>query len=230
MKGKNPVRQQESGDGQSLWVQEVFYTLQGEGPFFGQPSVFIRLAGCNLRCFWCDTDFESSDWRPSLSELLERVEELRPGGCDLIVLTGGEPFRQNIVPLVEALLSSGLRVQIETNGTLWLPLPQDPRLTLVCSPKTPKLHPAAAERIEFLKYVVKKGEQSPEDGLPLASTQARGARARLVRPGEGQQVYLMPLDEGDEAPNRENLEACVRTCLRFGYRLTVQGHKSWGLP
>ena len=229
MRGKNPVRRQEIGDGQTLWVQEVFYTLQGEGPFFGQPSVFVRLGGCNLRCFWCDTDFESSDWCPSLGELLERIESLRKPSCDLIVLTGGEPFRQNIVPLVEECLSRGLRVQIETNGTLWLPLPQDPGLTIVCSPKTPKLHSETSLRIDAMKYVIKRGEQSEEDGLPAASTQQEGDSAELARPGPGHQVYLMPLDEQEDEANRQNLEACVQTCLKYGYRLTVQGHKSWGV-
>ena len=229
MRGKNPVRRQEIGDGRTLWVQEVFYTLQGEGPFFGQPSVFVRLAGCNLRCFWCDTDFESSAWHPDLDELLEKIESLRKSPCDLIVLTGGEPFRQNIVPLVEECLSRGLRVQIETNGTLWLPLPDDPRLTIVCSPKTPKLHTETSRRINAMKYVVKKGEQSERDGLPATSTQVEGDSAELARPGPGHQVYLMPLDEQEEEANRQNLEACVQTCLKFGYRLTVQGHKSWGV-
>lgn len=230
MKGSNPVRRQESGDGTSLWIQEVFYTLQGEGPFFGQPSVFIRLGGCNLRCFWCDTDFESSTWKPTLDELLDKVESLRSSGCDLVVLTGGEPFRQNIVPLVESLLSRDLRVQIETNGTLWLPLPEDSRLTLVCSPKTPKLHPRTVERISAMKYVVKAGEQSPIDGLPATSTQIAGETACIARPQQGHQVYLMPLDESDELKNSHNLKAAVETCLQHGYRLTVQGHKAWGLP
>jgi 7-carboxy-7-deazaguanine synthase len=230
LKGKNPVRRQESGDGSGLWIQEVFYTLQGEGPFFGQPSVFIRLGGCNLRCFWCDTDFESSTWKPSLEELTAKVEQLRPQGCDLIVLTGGEPFRQNIVPLVNRCLARGWRVQIETNGTLWLPLPDDPRLTIVCSPKTPKLHPRTSQRINAMKYVVKAGEQSADDGLPTASTQKAGEQARIARPEEGHQVYLMPLDEDDVDKNRRNLEAAVQTCLDYGYRLTVQGHKAWGVP
>src|SRR4051812_2880501 len=104
MFGRNPVRKQEQGDGGTLWVQAVFYTLQGEGPFSGHPSVFVRLGGCNLRCVWCDTDFESSSWRPRLDELLARIEAVRPESCDLVVITGGEPFRQNIVPLVRHLL------------------------------------------------------------------------------------------------------------------------------
>ena len=230
MKGQNPVRRQELNEGLKLWVQEVFYTLQGEGPLAGQPSVFVRLAGCNLRCFWCDTDFESSTWKPDLQELLDRIEELRPDKCDLVVLTGGEPFRQNIAPMVQACLERGLRVQIESNGTLWVDLPQDPRLSIVCSPKTPKLHETTAARITAMKYVIKAGEQDPEDGLPVASTQAEGKQARLARPQAHHQVYLMPLDEQDPVLNAENLRACVESCLRLGYRLTVQGHKTWGVP
>ena len=61
MFGGNVARKQVLDDGQQLWVQEVFYTLQGEGPWTGHPSIFVRLAGCNLKCFWCDTDFESSN-------------------------------------------------------------------------------------------------------------------------------------------------------------------------
>jgi len=229
LKGLNPIRKQELGDGQSLWVQEVFYTLQGEGPFAGQPSVFVRLGGCNLACFWCDTDFESSAWKPTLSELWDKIEEVRHEACDLVVLTGGEPFRQNIVPLVENCLNNGLRVQIETNGTLWLDLPENPRLTVVCSPKTPKLHSKLFPRIDALKYVIKKGHQDPDDGLPLESTQREGKEAKICRPGR-QQVYLMPCDEGDPERNQENLAACVETCLQHGYRLTVQAHKEWNIP
>lgn len=229
MKGQNPVRRQQLSDGQELWIQEAFYTLQGEGPYAGHPSVFVRLGGCNLRCYWCDTDFESSTWKPTLDELIDRVDELRPPACRLVVITGGEPFRQNIKPFVEACLDRDLQVQIETNGTLWVDLPEDPRLTLVCSPKTPRLHATTSQRIEFMKYVIKAGEQDPEDGLPTMSTQIEGQAARLARPSPHHQVYLMPLDEQDPEANDRNLQACIEACLRYGYRLTVQGHKTWGV-
>ena len=231
MKGRNPVRQQEVSDGTQLWIQEVFYTLQGEGPFAGFPSVFVRLGGCNLRCFWCDTDFESSAWKPSLAELMEKVESERPEFCRLVVITGGEPFRQNLVPFVKECLARDWQVQVETNGTLWLDeLPDDPRITLVCSPKTPKLHPRMVERLTALKYVIKEGEQDPTDGLPTASTQVEGATARIYRPQAHHTVYCMPLDEQDPERNQANMLACVKTCLKHGYRLTVQGHKTWGVP
>jgi Organic radical activating enzymes len=230
MRGANPVRAQERGDGATLWIQEIFYTLQGEGPFIGEPSVFVRTGGCNLRCHWCDTDFESSTWHPSLEELLRRIEELRSPSCDLIVLTGGEPLRQNVVPLVRALLGQGLRVQVETNGTLWLAdLPDDPRLTIVCSPKTPSLDVALVPRVSVYKYVLAAGETDAEDGLPTASTQRPGQEARLFRPPPGAAVTVMPRDDGDPAKNAANLKACTEVALAHGYRMSVQLHKLLGI-
>jgi organic radical activating enzyme len=229
MLGNNPSRPQESGDGQRLWVQEVFYTLQGEGAFTGQPALFVRLAGCNLKCFWCDTEFESSTWHPSLGELLERVEALRPPVCDLIVVTGGEPLRQNIVPFLEKLLERGLRVQIETSGSLWLELPEHPRLFIHCSPKTPRLHPSLVPRISVFKYVVAAGEVDAEDGLPVMSTQRMDTPARLARPPPGARVFVMPRDDHDPERNRANVQECVRVAMTFGYTLTLQTHKLLGI-
>lgn len=226
MRGGNPARAPEAGDGQTLWIQEVFYTLQGEGPFSGQPAVFVRLAGCNLRCFWCDTDFESSVWRPALGELMERIEQVRIPVCDLVVLTGGEPMRQNVVPLVEALLSRGLRVQIETNGTLWLELPQHPRLSIVCSPKTARLHPRLEGRIAAYKYVVADGDTADDDGLPIHSTQEAGQPQRLARPRPDVPVYVMPRD-GDQSS--QNVQAAVASAREHGHWLTLQTHKVVGI-
>ncbi len=229
MFGNNPSRKQVNDDGRRLWIQEVFYTIQGEGPFGGQPALFIRLAGCNLRCFWCDTEFESSQWVPKLDELLQRAAQLRPASCDLVVITGGEPFRQNIAPLVEALLGEGLRVQIETAGTLWVELPEHERLTIVCSPKTPRLNPSLERRISAYKYVLAAGEIDA-DGLPTRSTQVRDKADRVARPRPGATVYVMPRDDHDQRSNAENLAACVKVSMEHGYRLTIQTHKLVGLP
>jgi organic radical activating enzyme len=229
MRGKNPTRSQDLGTGLELWVQEVFYTLQGEGPFSGQPSVFVRLAGCNLKCYWCDTDFESSTWKPSLEELLARVNEIRPEHCRLIVLTGGEPFRQNIKPLIESFLAQNLSIQIETNGTLWVDVPEHPNLYIVCSPKTPALNAQIVPRITSYKYVLAVDCIDPVDGLPTASTQMAGAAQRIARPRPGADVYVMPLDEFSEEKNKENRRCCVDTAKSFGYKLTLQTHKILGI-
>ena len=225
MRGRNPIRQQQLNVDGSLWVQEVFYTLQGEGPFTGRPAVFVRLAGCNLKCFWCDTEFESSEWKPSLEELLDYIADKRPPVCNLIVITGGEPFRQNIAPLVEALLACGLCVQIETNGTLWVELPEHPNLTIVCSPKTPAVNAKIAERSRHFKYVICTGETSAEDGLPQASTQQSNVVSPIARPPMNAHIYVMPLDSFDEQQNSSNRQHCVDVAKRFGYTLTLQTHK-----
>jgi 7-carboxy-7-deazaguanine synthase len=225
MRGSNPLRLKEHGSGQVLWVQEVFYTLQGEGPFSGHPSVFVRLSGCNLACYWCDTEFESSTWKPHLEELLEKIAQLRPEVCDLIVITGGEPFRQNIKPLVLALLEQKLRVQIETNGTLWVDLPDDPRLTIVCSPKTAQLHTEIVPRISAYKYIVTDQQTDADDGLPIVSTQKNGQSVKIARPQGEIPVYVMPLDQYDEDANGRNRQYCVNIAKTFGYKLTLQTHK-----
>lgn len=225
MRGNNPLRPKDHGSGQQLWVQEVFYTLQGEGPFSGHPSVFVRLCGCNLACYWCDTEFESSTWNPQLDELIARILELKPAVCDLIVITGGEPFRQNIAPLVTALLQQNLRVQIETNGTLWVDLPNDPRLTIVCSPKTANLNSEIVPRISAYKYVLSDQTSDERDGLPTISTQKPGQAVMLARPAGQTPVYVMPLDSYDEAENKRNRGYCVDIAKKFGYKLTLQTHK-----
>jgi len=225
MFGENPVRRQQISEDGSLWIQEVFYTLQGEGPFSGSPAVFVRLAGCNLRCFWCDTEFESSTWTPSLDALLARIDELMTPVCDLVVLTGGEPMRQGISPLVRALLDRGHRVQIETAGTLWLDLPDDPRLFIVCSPKTGRLNTRLVPRIDAFKYVLAADEVADDDGLPISSTQARGKETRIARPPDGAAVYVMPRDDHEPEANRRNTLATAAVSMRFGYKMIVQLHK-----
>jgi len=228
MFGKNPVRHRDDGDGQHLWVQEIFYTLQGEGPFSGCPAVFVRFGGCNLRCFWCDTDFETSQWVPTLTELERNILEQKPDHCDLIVLTGGEPLRQNIIPLVERLIALGLKVQIETNGTIWRDLPDVPKCVVVCSPKTPNIAPQFAARANCFKYILTSGDWASEDGLPMMSTQIKGKQARLFRPHAGKPVYVVPCDEKEDPA--ENLSVVVNASLKFGYRAGLQFHKFAKIP
>ena len=229
MLGTNPIRLQELDDGQRLWVQEMFYSLQGEGPFAGQPAVFVRLGGCNLRCWFCDTEFETSSWRPTLPEIVDKVESLAAAACNLVVITGGEPFRQNISALVDVLLRKQWRVQIETAGTLWVELPDHPSLSIVCSPKTPRLDRHILPRISAYKYVIAEGQTAFDDGLPDACTQTPGRRMRIARPETQVPVYVMPMDEQDAARNAANTRVCADIALRFGYTVTLQLHKLLGL-
>ncbi|MDO5845797.1 MAG: radical SAM protein [Methanocorpusculum sp.] len=99
-------------------VTETFSSLQGEGMRQGLPCFFIRLAGCNLRCAWCDTaySFESGE-NKSVEEL---VKEVADSGLSYVCITGGEPLlqKEELLPLLEVLHAAGITVDIETNGTI----------------------------------------------------------------------------------------------------------------
>jgi len=100
-------------------VTEIFHSIQGESSFAGQPCVFVRTTGCNLRCVWCDTEYAFYGGRDmSVDEILSEVG--RTGGeCRLVELTGGEPLLQrDIGDLARRLLESGYTVLCETSGSL----------------------------------------------------------------------------------------------------------------
>ncbi len=144
----------------TLSVNEIYRTVQGEGLLVGTPSVFIRLQGCNLRCPWCDQpsalDFKESDLL-ELEDILDKVTDLGPKHA---VITGGEPFAHtNLYLLVKGLLEKGFSVQIETNGTLWNDkieaFTKDIHIT--CSPKAVAgffVHPKILMYSKELKFVV----------------------------------------------------------------------------
>jgi 7-carboxy-7-deazaguanine synthase len=98
-------------------VCEIFYSLQGESSFAGFPCVFVRLAGCNLRCVYCDTRYAYNNGTAmSIDQILARLGQWR---CGLVEITGGEPLCQDDTPfLAETLLRRGCKVLVETNGTL----------------------------------------------------------------------------------------------------------------
>lgn len=99
-------------------VNEIFYSIQGEGSRAGLPCVFVRMQGCLLRCTWCDTpyalDRKQTEKLMTIDEILEEVES---HNCKFLMLTGGEPLEQkNIDELVKTALNRGMEVVIETNG------------------------------------------------------------------------------------------------------------------
>ena len=101
----------------ALEVSEIFHSIQGESSWSGQPCVFIRLTGCNLRCAYCDTSYAYEQGRfMEIAEIMERVRRLR---CDLVEVTGGEPLIQaGTPPLICGLLDAGHTVLLETNGSM----------------------------------------------------------------------------------------------------------------
>jgi organic radical activating enzyme len=96
---------------------EIFYSLQGEGPRCGTPAVFLRLAGCNLHCSWCDTRYS---WAPGCELGVDEVAaRLLSYGCPSVVITGGEPLLQaGELARLLALLPPDFYIEVETNGTL----------------------------------------------------------------------------------------------------------------
>ncbi len=101
----------------SLRLIELYRSVQGESSFAGVPCIFVRLAGCNLRCSWCDSEYTFTGGQPfSNDEILTQIEALQP--CKLIEFTGGEPMLQarELLPLMRRLLQAGYRLMMETSG------------------------------------------------------------------------------------------------------------------
>lgn len=203
-------------------VNEIFYTLQGEGAHSGIPAVFVRFSGCNLRCPWCDTEFtrfkemRAEEIVAEAKELYDVPNERRK----MVVLTGGEPGLQVDKPLVEALHAAGFYICIETNGTKILPEGID---WITCSPKAnTKL---ALERVNEVK-VVFTGEYDPD----IWRSQLE-AEHWLLQPLRftGEWLIEHAVDEWEDDRN-DNLDDTVLYILAHPFwRLSVQLHKIVGL-
>lgn len=129
--------------GKKYRVNEIFYSLQGEGFYTGTPAVFLRLSGCNRACPFCDTDFAA--FTPM--EAGEIAQACAAYPARHLVVTGGEPLLQLDSDLLRALKAHRFYVQIETNGTL----PAPPEVDWVtCSPKDA---PWGIDRVDELKIV-----------------------------------------------------------------------------
>ena len=255
MFGKNVIRKLDREEDGKIAVQEIFYTLQGEGPHMLKPAVFIRLAGCHLACTFCDTEFETGiSNRLSTLEIMTKVYALIADlpFMPVFVITGGEPMRQDITTLLYALLQVGTAtptVQIETAGSIWHPLIpvsffDAGMVELVCSPKTPYLHPNVQKYCAHYKYIIQERHIDSHDGLPTVGTQVGtiGRTNQIARPpaacswpwraGNKQPVtiWVSPCDEKDAELNRDNTRACVQSAMKFGYRVSLQSHKLLNLP
>jgi 7-carboxy-7-deazaguanine synthase len=124
-----------SGPRASLLVNEVFFSLQGEGTRAGRPCAFVRLTGCPLRCVWCDTAYAFHEGtRRGLAEVLEEIGRFP---TRLLCLTGGEPLAQPLAfDLVRSALDAGWDVTVETSGHVDI-APLDPRAVAILDVKTP---------------------------------------------------------------------------------------------
>jgi organic radical activating enzyme len=195
------------------FINEIFCSPQGEGVRTGTLNVFVRFAGCNLRCNGeevdqgvfqpvCDTQF--SGGRPlSLDELLKAMETVG-GKCRATILTGGEPSLQIDADLINALRAAGWYVAIETNGTRPLP----PGIDWVCvSPKTAE-HTLRVTEADEVKYVIHRGQALPKPAV--------AAEYYLISPAFAPEGFIV----------WEDLEWCLKLLKENPqWRLSVQMHK-----
>jgi 7-carboxy-7-deazaguanine synthase len=225
------------GDGITLDVHSVFFTIQGEGPYTGRRSIFIRLAGCNLQCPGCDTEYIEGRTIRTVEHIRQEIELLirdLQGALPIIVITGGEPFRQPIGHLVDVLATAGFFVQIETNGVL-PPCPvvvhliKREAVAVIVSPKTVRVNEEWERYATAWKYVLDASQVNRLDGLPIKALGHTASWPGVARPpwrlASKGLIYLNPFDSGDPALNAKNLEAVKASCLEFGYVAGVQLHK-----
>ena len=194
-------------------VNEIFYSLQGEGHYTGTPAVFVRFAGCNLRCWFCDTDFEKGD-EMSEDEIVEAVLQYP---TRYVVITGGEPTLQITASLCDKLHAHGLYLMMETNGTR--PLPEGCQIDwITCSPKLidveegkRKIATIRLRHIDELKVVF---EDSPTQDMSLYE-QIPATEYRL-----------QPCDTQDPLCNQAILNKTIKYILQHPkWKLSLQTHK-----
>lgn len=139
-------------------VSEIFKSIQGESTFAGLPCVFIRLAGCDMKCTWCDTPYARvPDGALDLS-VEEIVAKARFYGCHLAEITGGEPLQQkDTATLARALLDDGFRVLVETNGSISLS-GLDPRIIKIVDVKCPSSGHGGSFLMENLDLITPEDE------------------------------------------------------------------------
>ena len=191
-------------------VNEIFYSLQGEGRWTGRAAVFVRMSGCNLACPFCDTDF-SHYTEMTADDIIEQCQKVG-GNCRFIVLTGGEPTLQADKNLITAWHQADYYVAMETNGTHPIPEGID---WVTCSPKSAfvksEAHLAITQANE-LKLVF--DDEHPVEDYGLKT----------------EYKYLQPCDTGNASRNRLIMNHCIKFIQEHPeWQLSLQTHKIIGI-
>ena len=208
-------------------VNHIFYSLQGEGRNTGRAAVFVRFAGCNLRCSFCDTEFDSFR-EMTAEEILNDIQAVAGGlstdSHPLIVLTGGEPTLQADEPFIDLLHQNGYEAAMESNGTRPAPRNLD---WLTVSPKG-----------EQNQWKVNYGERLPEEikivfdentdpERILSQVLSLTAKDSSTEPPL---LFLQPCDTGDTARNAAIMHRCIEYIKHHPrWRLSLQTHKLIGI-
>lgn len=187
-------------------VNEIFYSLQGEGYWAGTPMVFLRLSGCNLRCPFCDTAHEEGTMM-SAAAIVTEIQKADEGNSRRVCITGGEPLLQLDMELVDALENKGYKIHLETNGTLPLP----------CFINWVSVSPKKGARVAI----------HPDDINEVKIVFEGKADDSLIRRWKDESLrYIQPCDTGDPAKNKEYIAKAVEFVKQHpGWRLSLQTHK-----
>ena len=189
-------------------INEIFYSLQGEGFHAGTPAVFVRFSGCNLRCAFCDTQHQAGETM-SLQEIVDEVNKY-PQAPSLLVLTGGEPsLFIDEAYVAELKQKTHKTIAIETNGTRLLPSNLD---WVTLSPKTAfeggDAEPCVLKHCDELKVVYLGQDLTQYEGI------------------EAQHRFLQPCFCEDKTHCQANMKACVEAVMQNpGWRLSLQIHR-----
>lgn len=182
-------------------VIEIFDSIQGEGSNIGEPATFIRLAGCNLRCPWCDT---MDSWSAENAISMSAQEIISQCSQGLVVITGGEPLIWNLVPLTLSLGKLNKRVAIETNGTIALPFELEMSVGWVtASPKPPKY--ALNCKADELKFVV------DDDNYEKVLAEISTIRTKHTRNRKGLKIKIWLQPEGSQWEH--NIKRCYSMAM-----------------
>lgn len=205
-----------TGDTATYRVNEIFYSLQGEGCHTGTPATFVRLCGCNLRCPFCDTHHDTG--APMTARDIAAAVSAHP--ANTVIITGGEPSLWPLGPLVDALHHAGKTVHIETNGTNPVPDTID---WITCSPKqisgTRDTHHVRLTRIDELKIVYTADAPQPGDAdLDLEHTADTLAPLMTAT-----RLYLQPCS------NRNTPHVIAYILAHPRWRLSLQTHLLTGI-
>ncbi len=188
-------------------INEIFYSLQGEGANTGTPAIFIRFAGCNLRCPFCDTDFADFNEK-TIDEIMSEIAQYP---SNFVVLTGGEPSLQLDQELIDALHDEDYVVAIETNGTHELP-----------------------EEIDWITVSPKEGSRIVLEQADEVKVVFTGQDVEQYLGIEAESYYLQPcsreekvMDNGKETIRRtDNVKDVIEYCLAHPHwSLSLQTHK-----
>ena len=187
-------------------INSIFFSIQGEGNQTGMPAVFVRFAGCNLSCNFCDTD-HSQKMELTSEEILEEIEKFPT--CKNIILTGGEPTEQNLFPLLYLLETLWYDVSIESNGTN----PIDPYVEaglIQWVTISPKMESTIYDnsKVNEVKYI--EGHFDPCSGVSFLDVPF---------------FYIQPCDGSEGSVER----SCQFVKENPRWRLSIQMHKLIGI-